>query len=165
MEIVNSNPQNIDKVKDNPRHSLFPLERHVFGTFRFGEYSPFFYFDGVGSDKVSQRSVTTTRSLSLNAPLMEDVYMKRDYFAVYYDAILPLNWEKVYVNPKKGDDVPSVAGCVVDNLPYRVAQMLGNLKQEIDNLYDDDDDATNYPGYLMEYLRWLALPRSLQSGW
>lgn len=103
--INDANALNEHKPNVSVRHSTFPQERHVLGTYRFGEYAPFFYFDGIPSDSVRQRSVTTTRSMSLSAPLMEDIKLKRDYFIVPYQALLPKNWEKVYVHPKKGDDV------------------------------------------------------------
>lgn len=162
MEIVGSNPLNKDSANVRVSHSRFDLERHVLGTYRFGEYAPFFFFDGVGSDKIRQRSVTTTRSLSLNAPLMENINMKRDYFAVYYDAILPHNWQKVYVNPKKGDDVDaSLVGCSVVDFGWKMWGYLYEIYSEVFfPMYRDEDLSDKV---VNTFLRWIFLIEMLSS--
>lgn len=106
MSRVNASDSQVEQGAHVPNHhSTFPMGNNQFITCRFGEYVPFFVFDSYEKDKVRQRSVTTTRSLSLKAPLMEDINLKRDYFQVYYDALLPINWDKCYVRPKHGDIV------------------------------------------------------------
>lgn len=106
MSRINAeNPQESQGAHVPNHHSNFPMGNNQFITSRFGEYVPFFAFNSYEKDKVRQRNVTTTRSLSLKAPLMEDINLKRDYFQVYYDAILPINWDKCYIRPKRGDIV------------------------------------------------------------
>lgn len=162
MEIVGSNPLNKDSAKVRVSHSRFDLERHVLGTYRFGEYAPFFFFDGVGSDSIRQRSVTTTRSLSLNAPLMENINMKRDYFAVYYDAILPHNWQKVYVNPKKGDDVDaSKVGCSVVNFGSKIVNYFIRLKTFLASQYTPSSSTFDF--IALSFFRYIFLIESICS--
>lgn len=106
MSRINAeNPQESQGAHVPVHHSNFPMGNNQFITCRFGEYVPFFAFNSYEKDKVHQRNVTTTRSLSLKAPLMEDINLKRDYFQVYYDALLPINWDKCYIRPKRGDIV------------------------------------------------------------
>ena len=104
-EIVNGNPQNENPHKNVRTRSTFPLQYHAFDTFRFGEYHPHFVMEGVAKDKISFRSSHDLRSYTLGAPLMEDISMKKDYFHVPMTAILPLNWDKFFANPVKGQDV------------------------------------------------------------
>lgn len=94
--------------------SKFPLSYHLFNTARFGEYTPHFVFDGVAGDHVNVRSAHNVRSYTLGAPLLQNIDMKKDYFMVPMEAILPLNWEKVFTNPLLGDDVQSNVNCVCD---------------------------------------------------
>lgn len=106
MSRINAeNPQESQGAHVPNHHSNFLMGNNQFITCRFGEYVPFFFFNSYEKDKVRQRNVTTTRSLSLKAPLMEDINLKRDYFQVYYDALLPINWDKCYIRPKRGDIV------------------------------------------------------------
>lgn len=144
-------------------HSTFPQERHIFGTYRFGEYSPFFYFDGIPSDKVRQRSVTSTRSMSLSAPLMQDIKMKRDYFIVPYQALLPKNWEKVYVNPKKGDDIlPFIVGPFVSRFPSKIASLTLDLWSNFITSFeavdpdDPDYDPQDLNALFLKFFQWLV---------
>lgn len=144
-------------------HSTFPMERHIFGTYRFGEYSPFFYYDGIPSDTVRQRSITTTRSMSLSAPLMQDIKLKRDYFIVPYQALLPRNWEKVYVNPKKGDDViADKVGPFVENFPSKIADatlaLFGEVHDEVNSINSQSEsfDPASVNVALLNFFRWLV---------
>lgn len=108
MSEVNSGmPQNTPTGKSVHTRSTFPLQYHKFDTFRFGEYHPHFVMEGVAKDKISFRSTHQLRSYTLKAPLMEDISMKKDYFAVPMTAVLPLNWDKFFSNPVNGQDIPS----------------------------------------------------------
>lgn len=129
MSRVNPGDAQMEQGAHVPRHySNFPMGNNQFITCRFGEYVPFFAFDSYEKDKVRQRSITTTRSLSLKAPLMEDINLKRDYFQVYYDALLPINWDKCYVRPKRGDIVDwSKCSTNVASFPRKVNDMCRSL--------------------------------------
>lgn len=108
MSEVNSGmPQNTPTGKSVHTRSNFPLQYHKFDTMRFGEYHPHFVMEGVAKDKISFRSSHELRSYTLKSPLMEDISMKKDYFAVPMTAILPLNWDKFFSNPVNGQDIPS----------------------------------------------------------
>lgn len=96
--------------------SRFPQMSYPFyNTQRFAVYHPFFVMEGVEGDKLPIRSSHEVRSFTLKAPLMQDIKRKKDFFKVDMRSILPLNWDKFYTNPLRGDDIPRQGGCgVVD---------------------------------------------------
>lgn len=117
--LVDKNPQNNPSAPSVRTQSKFDLSRHVFGTFRFGENAPCFVMEVVPKDKVNVNSRHNVRSYTMKAPLMQNVEMRKDSFAVPMEAILPFNWDKLYTNPVIGDDVDaSKVGTTVDNFPY-----------------------------------------------
>lgn len=98
-------------------HSKFDLSYHNFLTTSYGEITPFFRMEGVPGDKITLRNSHKVRSYTLKSPLMSDVYMQKDYFAVPMEAILPINWNKVFTNPVVGDDVDATkVNCVANPL-------------------------------------------------
>lgn len=107
--------------------SSFDLSYHFYDTMRFGELHPHFVMEGVKSDKIRLRSAHDVRSYSLKAPLMSKIQLKKDYFAVPMEAILPFNWDKIYTTPPLGDDVPSDAGTYVENFTELIFNFLSNL--------------------------------------
>lgn len=86
-------------------HSHFDLSHHNYITPQYGRITPFLRMEGVAGDKINVRNSHKVRSYTLKSPLMSDVYMQKDYFAVPMEAILPLNWNKIFTNPVIGDDV------------------------------------------------------------
>lgn len=84
----------------------------------FGKYFPIMSLEVVPDDgPIKFRNKITTRSLTLSEPLLQDISLKKDFFEVPMQAILPFNWDKIYINPVKGDDVDaSKCNCVVDGL-------------------------------------------------
>lgn len=114
-----TNPVNDPNKPLKRRYNRFPLSHSVLNTLRYGDITPFLAFEGVEGDRVPFSSKHEIRSYTLSAPLMSEIKMNKDYFLVPMQAILPLNWEKIYVNPTQGDDVPDNANCVInDILPY-----------------------------------------------
>lgn len=102
------------KSKTIRSRSRFDLFYQVYGTHRFGEYTPHLACEVIPDDKrVSFRSSHNIRSNTLKAPLLSDLSCKKQYFVCYLQSILPINWEKVFRNPSQGDDVPSDANCIV----------------------------------------------------
>lgn len=96
-------------------HSKFDLSYHNFLTTSYGEITPFFRMEGVPGDKITLRNSHKVRSYTLKSPLMSDVYMQKDYFAVPMEAILPINWNKIFTNPVVGDDVDAAkVNCVAN---------------------------------------------------
>ena len=112
---VQGNSQNIPTANVPRTRSTFPLKYHFFDTHRFGEYHPHYVEDGEKNDILPVRSSHDVRSYTLKAPLMQEITLVKDYFAVPMESILPLNWEKFYDNPVRGDDVSANVGPTVEN--------------------------------------------------
>lgn len=128
MAIVNGNAQNEAQGAVVHTRSKFPLSYVFFDTHRFGEYHPHFWFDGVeGDENVKLRSSHDVRSYTLKAPLLQDVQMKKDYFMIPMEAILPLNWEKFNAIPVNGDDVTDDVGCGVADFWSKVFNAFNGL--------------------------------------
>lgn len=104
-QLTPGNPVNDPKVKGIHTHSNFDLSRRQLQTARFGELTPCLAMEVTPKDKIPIRSAVDVRSYTLKAPLLSDITLKKDYFSVPLQCILPINWEKVYKNPKHGDDV------------------------------------------------------------
>ena len=96
--------------------SRFPdMSYSNYNTDRFGMLRPFFVMEGVEGDHLPIRSSHEVRSYTLKAPLMQNIRRNKDFFMVGMPAILPLNWEKFYMNPNLGDDVPDDVGTGFQN--------------------------------------------------
>lgn len=153
--IQDGNKQNIASGKSVRTRSRFKLDYHMFDTFRFGEIHPHFVMECVPGDKnVSVRSEHNLRTYSLSAPLMQKISMKKDYFAVPMEAILPFNWDKIYTNPVQGDDVPDDAGTYVANFSELIWNFLRSLKPS----FTPETEAITYDVFISrvnECLRWL----------
>lgn len=85
--------------------SNFDLSYHNYITPSYAKITPFLSIEGVSGDKIPIRSSHKVRSYTMKSPLMSDVYMQKDFFAVPMECILPLNWQKIFANPVVGDDV------------------------------------------------------------
>ncbi len=106
--------------------SKFDLSYHNFITPSYGKITPFMSLETVAGDKIPIRSTHKVRSYTLKSPLMSDVYMQKDFFAVPMECILPLNWQKIFANPVVGDDVDaSQCNCVFN--PSTLINLLGNV--------------------------------------
>ena len=102
---VSGNTQNTPTANVPRTRSTFKLEYHLFDTHRFGEYHPHYVEEGVKEDILPIRSSHNIISYTLKSPLMQNITLKKDYFNVPMECILPLNWEKFFDNPVRGDDV------------------------------------------------------------
>ncbi len=85
--------------------SRFDLSYHNYLTPSYGKITPFLSLECVAGDKIPIRSSHKVRSYTMKSPLMSDVFMQKDFFAVPMECILPLNWSKIFTNPVVGDDV------------------------------------------------------------
>lgn len=117
---VQGNRQNNPTANVPRTRSTFDLKYHFFDTHRFGEYHPHYVEEGVKEDILPIRSSHQVLSYTLKAPLMQNISLKKDYFLVPMEAILPLNWEKFFDNPVRGDDVSVAVGPTVENFWNRV---------------------------------------------
>lgn len=117
---VGGNDQNIPEAHVPRTRSTFPLKRHFFNTHRFGEYVPHFFADLNKNEDFPINSSHSLRTYTLKAPLMQNVTRNKDYFLVPSEAILPLNWEKFFDNPVRGDDVLDDVGPTPENFWSKV---------------------------------------------
>lgn len=124
------------------------------GTYRFGEYGVNFCAETVADDKNILHLGHNIISNTLKAPLLQDVILKKDLFWVPDMAILPLNWEKFFVNPVKGEDVPNDVGCAVENFGDKVADMFGAIEARFEELQEDptSDDIIEATTLTFRYL-------------
>ena len=125
---VQGNSQNVATAHVPRTRSTFPLKYHFFDTHRFGEYHPHFVEDSVKDDDLPIHSTHKVMSYTMKSPLMQSISMKKDYFAVPKEAILPLNFQKFFENPVIGDDVSDDVGCGVKNFWYKVYQLMVTYK-------------------------------------
>lgn len=110
----------------NSLNNAAPSVRHTFNRFNngytnyttanYGEYTPFFNQVCNPADRKKFKSMSQIRTLTLNSPLYSRMKMNKDYFFVPNDAILPINWQKIYRNPSQGDDVPADVNTVIPDI-------------------------------------------------
>lgn len=94
--------------------SKFDLSAHHLTTLQFGKVMPFFNLETVNGDKINLRSAHNLSTFTLKSPILSSVRMRKDYFSVPMESILPNNWQKIYTNPLFGDDVdPKNVSCVL----------------------------------------------------
>lgn len=89
----------------------------------------------VPGDKIQLQSRHSIRTLSLAQPLMSKIGVKKDYFSVPYEAILPMNWDKIFTNPTQGDDVDYKVNCVFSK--KELDFLIANLKNHCSSLVSD----------------------------
>lgn len=95
--------------------SKFDLSHHHFTTLPFGEYVPFFSMECVNGDDIKLRSQHSLNTFTLKSPILSNIRMRKDYFSVPMEAILPFNWDKIITNPLFGDDIDAEkVNCVLD---------------------------------------------------
>lgn len=95
--------------------SKFNLDAHHLTTLPFGMYVPFFNMECVNGDNINLRSQHSLNTFTLKSPILSNIRMRKDYFSVPMEAILPFNWDKIITNPLFGDDVDAEkVNCVLD---------------------------------------------------
>lgn len=158
-EIVSQNPVNNPDVKQVNTRSLFHLGAPRLNTYRFGEYSPFDALEIVPNDKNVRMSLRhKLRTYTLGQPLMSKSMLKKDLFFVPMEAILPLNWDKVYTNPVIGDDVDaSQVGCTVEKFSEKVGQFFFDYQEIISNEFDLYPDRVSTLDYIFHFLLGLEM--------
>lgn len=98
-----------------------------YSTAYYGEYTPFFVQEMNAADFKRFKSVIQVRTESLKSPLYSGVKMNKDYFFTPYDALLPINWEKIFKNPSQGDDVPDDANTIIKDFPELLSSFIENF--------------------------------------
>ena len=128
---VDGNAQNIPEAHVPRTRSRFPLKRHMMNTHRFGEYMPHFVVDLNKDEDFPINSSGSLRTYTLKSPLLQNLSRRKDYFLVPMEAILPLNWEKFFDNPVRGEDVLDDVGPTVENFWAKVYA----FKNSLDSAY------------------------------
>lgn len=152
---VQGNSQNVPEANVPRTRSTFPLSYHFMDTHRFGEYHPHYVEDGVKGDVLPIRSSHNVMSFTLKSPLMQDISLKKDYFSVPMEAILPLNWWKFFENPVRGDDVLSDVGPTVENFWSTVATDFTNLYNALSTILQDSSQGNST--VIQSLLRFLII--------
>lgn len=135
------------------RRSKFSLRPDLALTARFGDVTPFLVQNTIPGDKISTRSNISLRTYTLKSPLLQDIKMNREYFNVPMRAILPFNWDKIFVNPNIGDDVPLDAYCSL-------------ARKDFINLFDISSilsTTTVQPTNCVFYMHWLNIVEQVFS--
>lgn len=138
--VLNSGAQNANqataptpRVNDVPvglpdGRNNFDMSFDNYLTARYGTILPFHFFQAFERDKVSFSSRHEVRSYTMSAPWMGSAYLHKHYFAVPMPALLRRNWQKIQVQPLKGDDVPVDANCVLQSTGSDfLSNLLGGL--------------------------------------
>ena len=82
----------------------FPMFKQVLNTMRFGLITPLTSFECVPSDDIALNTDRRLDSYTLASPLMSQLRWHHAHFAVPKSAIYYNTYNKLFVNPKKGDD-------------------------------------------------------------
>lgn len=126
-----TNPEN--PLTDSAKHysqgyNRFNLGRSFYNTERYADISLVEVLDGVEGDKLKFGVKHLIRSYTMKDPKMFNITKKISYFMVDRKAILPINWDKVYKQPNKGDDVNAAnVNTVSQNLFQHVFDWLNDV--------------------------------------
>lgn len=169
--LVLSNQANNTVGKHNHSYSSFDesLSYRFANTLRFGEYVPSFVMEGVESDEISLNSLDKIDSLSLKAPFKGTIRKIKESFKVPMMAILPQNWDRIYLQPSNGDDVPKDANCVIQNFPDYCKRYFTNIynivRSQLVSWNSDSSSvvATNITTFYTALMRTLVIGEYMYS--
>lgn len=149
-------------------HNKFDLSYKFAAPERFGEVSPFFIYRGLEDDKnVVLYSGSSVDSMTLHAPILQDIKKNRDFYMVPMKAILPNTWDLIQALPTHGDDInASEANCLIslyipdegsifyslNLLGYHSIALLDGETQLPELIIDDLSI-----GSILSWFRWLVL--------
>lgn len=140
-EHVEKAPMNDTGSRPIEARSRFPYNYDLAGTYRFGEYGVNLVQDYVPNEDVPLYSGHTVRSMNLKAPLMGSIKLHKEYFDIPLPVLLPMNYEKVFVQPKIGEDVDaSEVGLNVQGFDFRLKQVFTAWWSKIFSYVDVDSD-------------------------
>lgn len=148
--ILNSGAQNANqataptpRVNDVPvglpdGRNNFDMSFDNYLTARYGTILPFHFFQAYERDKVSFSSRHEVRSYTMAAPWMGSAYLHKHYFAVPMPALLRRNWQKIQIQPLKGDDAPIDANCVLrSNDSDFLSNLIGGFFSNVPTISSD----------------------------
>lgn len=137
-----SNQLNVATPSVRRTFNRFDNSYKHYSTAYYGEYTPFFVQEMNAADFKRFKSIIQVRTESLKTPLYSGVKMNKDYFFTPYDALLPINWEKIFKNPSQGDDVPEDANMCIRDFPNVLKSMLNtffaNLQYGLEYISSED---------------------------
>lgn len=149
------NAQNYPEVSTPRTRSTFKLRQLFPNTHRFGEYIPHYVDDLTKDDRYPVHSSGGVRSYTFKSPLLQNITRNKDYFLVPMDAILPLNWEKFFDNPVRGDDVLDDVGPTVENFWSKVGIFYQALNGALQTLITTS--TTTPAQFLLAFFRYLVV--------
>lgn len=158
---VGGNSQNIPEAHVPRTSSSFPLKAHRFNTERYGEYSPIFAMESVKEDKLPFRLSHQLLSYTMKKPLMQNVQKVKDLFSVPMECLFPLNWEKFFDNPVRGDDVAVDVGPTIENFWQKVGTLMQNLTTSLESVLLDSSTSDSLA--LQAVLRYLVIGEMFYS--
>lgn len=135
--IERTNPLNEPDYAHEEGYNPFVLTRPELFTARYGEVQPISAFETVAGDRHLLSEGIKSYLDQIDGRVLSDVNMYLDYFHVPYRCIFPNNYDKIIVNPTKGDDVPFGA---LPQIPlfYFLRHFLSN-SESIYGLYFDEE--------------------------
>lgn len=132
------NPVNSTPSKSPKSVSRFPLDYKFLNTEQFGKVNVFFADDVVRGGKPVLSCPFSLRSYTLKSPFFGVARKNLDYFYVAKDAILPINADKVNVQPTIGDDIPDGVNCSIKDAPYKFYSLITSLWNAFKTAYDSE---------------------------
>lgn len=124
--IERSNPINEPDYSHEEGYNPFDITCPKLLSPRYGEVTPIEVFETVPADRHQLSSGVQTVLDRVQGRVMSDVRAHLDYFHVPLRSIFPVNYEKIMVNPVKGDDVPFDALPNIPLLAFLHRFLVGN---------------------------------------
>ena len=140
---VQSNDLNDPNVRVIRGKNQFPQSFYHPSTCRYGEVDPVFVMRCERGDTVPYRFATDLNTFTMASPMKSPVNMYSAAFKVPLEAIYPRNYEIMYAQPNKGDDVPEDTRALLD--PVKLSNVLiSGLIGTYNRLGYSNDFARNY---------------------
>lgn len=151
-EISKGNPLDQNRSgKVKIKTTNFPIHQHLYGTYRFGEMGVLGAWNGLAKDKVTMQQIIDVNTYTLKAPLLTPITMNRTYIQVPRMAMLPNAWDKLFVNPKIGNDIDaSMYGTSVDKNTWNnyLINLIVPINSAIQRLDEETESTENYKNEL-----------------
>ena len=137
-----SNPLNESHKRYKKGYNRFNYSRPFNTTERFADINLVEVVEGVEGDKLTFGNKHDIRTHTLSAPIDFDIFKKKAYFLVDNKAILPINWEKVYKQPNKGDDVAENVNSVSRSFFFILRSAHGSISNGTHPLFNSTNNNT-----------------------
>lgn len=163
--LVAENSVNKSNGKHIHNYSTFDrsLSYRLYATHRYGDYSPSFEMEGVPSDELRLNSLDRIDSLSLASPFKGSIRKIKDSFMVPNMAILPRNWDLIYAQNSKGDDIVQEANSILIGFPASFRTLWHGCLSGVLSTLSTTSTAANVASFLTAMLRTLVLGEYVYS--